>query len=374
MTTELVSFLRERIVAQGPMPFAAYMSYALYHPRYGYYSRGPERTGWRGHFVTSAELDPAFGGLWASGFEEIWDTCGRPRGFTVVEIGPGEGGFARAVLDAVGGTFAAALTYRLVERLPALENRQRELLGDYARIEWSRSVTEVPSAPAGVVFANEVVDNLPVHLVEQRGGELREICVDSDGDRLVFVSLPPSSEEVAAFLGRVRVDLPEGHRMEVPLAAQSFAARAAGMVGRGAVVVVDYGADAPDLAARPEGSLLAYSASGVDDDVLSAPGEKDVTAHANWTALQIALSGAGLRVVGPIAQRDVLRSLGLDARHDALRADHDVALAAGRGADALRAVSRRQALGALADPGGLGGLGVMAGLAGTETPAFLSGK
>jgi SAM-dependent MidA family methyltransferase len=356
------------------MPFAAYMSHVLYHPHHGYYAGGPERSSWKGDYVTSPELDPAFGELWASAFEQLWAGCGSPSEFAVVEVGPGEGAFARAVLGAVDGDLARALTYRLVERLPALERRQRARLDGLGRIEWSRSITEVQSVPAGVVFANEVIDNLPVHLVEITAGELREVCVDVDGEALRFVSLPPSSEELDGFLTRLGVTLPEGHRMEVPLAAESFAARAAGLVARGAVVIVDYGASAADLAARPDGSLVTYSAAGVDDDVLAAPGSKDVTAHANWTALALALTEAGMRVAGPVPQRAVLRSLGLDARHTALRAEHDEAVAAGRGADAVRALSRRQALGALADPDGLGGLGVMAGLAAIEPPPFLLEK
>src|SRR5918999_489992 len=101
VSSDLLEFLRERIRAHGPMPFAAYMSHVLYHPRHGYYAAGPERSGWRGHFLTSPELDPSFGALWAHAFEEIWDACGRPPEFTIVEIGPGEAGFARGVLGAV---------------------------------------------------------------------------------------------------------------------------------------------------------------------------------------------------------------------------------------------------------------------------------
>jgi SAM-dependent MidA family methyltransferase len=356
------------------MPFAAYMSHVLYHPRHGYYASGPERTGWRGHFLTSPELDPAFGALWARGFEEIWESCGRPGEFTVTEIGPGEGGFARAVLGEIEGPFGRALTYRLVERLPALEARQRELLAHAGRVEWSRSITEVAPVEAGIVFANEVVDNLPVHLVEARAGAVVEICVAVDGDGLGFVALPPSSPELERFLDRVGVTLPDGNRMEVPLAAESLIARSAALVGRGAVVLVDYGDDAQSLADRPAGTLLAYSSAGVDDDVLLDPGGRDVTVHANWTAITRAMEASGLTVSGPILQRDVLRALGLDRLDRELRAAHDAAIAEGRGADAVRALSRRQALGALADPAGLGRLEVIVGTKGMPVPEFVAPK
>jgi SAM-dependent MidA family methyltransferase len=363
--------LLDRIAARGPMPFAAYMSTALYHPRLGYYSAGPERSGWRGHFLTSPELDPAFGELWARGLEQIWDGCGRPGRFEVVEIGPGEGAFAQAVLAAASVPFGRALAYRLVERAPALERRQRSLLDEHPNVEWTRSIAEVPATAAGCVFANEVLDNLPVHLVERKNGELVEVCVGERDGALAFVSLPLSSPELEGFLDRIGVDLPEGHRMEVPLAGESLARRAASLIEGGAVVFVDYGADALDLARRPLGSLVAYSGSGVDEDVLESPGEKDLTSHANWTSVARALAGAGLTVAGPRPQRAVLKALGVDELHETMRKDHERAVAEGRGADALRAVSRRQALGALTDPGGLGRLEVMAGLKGIDAPAWL---
>src|SRR5688500_7615789 len=107
------------------MPFGAFMQMALSHPRLGYYASGAERTGWHGHVVTSSELDPAFGELWVRAFEQIFEACGRPDRFSVVEIGPGEGSFAAAVLEAASPALRSALSYTLVERVARMEDRQR---------------------------------------------------------------------------------------------------------------------------------------------------------------------------------------------------------------------------------------------------------
>ena len=352
------------------MPFAAYMQAALYHPQLGYYAAGTQRTGWAGDFVTSPELDPAFGELWVRAFEEVWRACGSPRAFRVVEIGPGEGGFAHAALSAASGGFAAALTYELVERSPEAEARQRQRLADFEQVAWSRSITEVAARPAGCVFANEVIDNLPVHLVAMEAGRLREVCVELSSGALVEVRLDPSSPELQGFLTRCGVTLDEGHVYEVQLAAESLVSRAASMHARGATIFVDYGDTADGLAKRERGSLLCYSSTGVDERPLEGPGTKDITVHANWTAIGRALEHHGNLVAGPLSQRDVLKRLGLDELQEKLRAAHDAALRDGDGAGALRALSRRQAAGALADPGGLGGFEVLVGAAGIPLPAF----
>ena len=371
MSPPLQEYLVDRIRTQGPLPFAAFMQLALYHPQHGYYTGGRTRTGWRGHFVTSPELDPAFGELWARAFEQVWEAAGRPSRFDVVELGPGEGGFANAALSAMSGSFADAVRYRLVERVGANEERQRHLLDQFTKVSWHRSIAEVPLAEAGCFFANEVLDNLPVHVVEMREGRLRELCVTEDEGTLVTELRPPSNPELQAFVDRCGVQLAEGHRFEVALAAESLIAHASGRIRRGAWVFVDYGLSATEMAALPRGTLLCYSDAGADDLPLERPGNKDITVHANWTSVGRALDKAGDEVWGPRPQRAVLTTLGLAGVHDALRTEWERATAAREGAAALRALSRRQALGVLADPKGLGGLEVIAGMRGIERPAFL---
>jgi len=370
--SSLLDLLISQIQERGPMPFAAFMSQALYHPRYGYYTAGRERVGWSGHYLTSPELDPAFGELWANGFEEVWELARRPPLFEVVEIGPGEASFAAAVLHSARGAFGRALSYRLVERSERAEARQRAALGDTGRVAWSRSITDVPEVAHGCVFANEVLDNLPVHLVERGAGGLKEVCVTVGPDGLETALLPPSSPHLELSLERLGVELPEGHRMEIPLAAVSFLRRAATVVTRGAVVVVDYGAEASDLVHRPAGTLVCYSGAGVDDLPLDRPGEKDITCHANWTMTRQVLEEEGLDVARPLPQELVLRRLGLTRLDEDLRAAFTSATATGRGADAVAALSRRQALGALTDPGGLGGLEVVGACREIERPSFLA--
>lgn len=367
----LAADIARRIDERGPLPFAAYMSLALYDPEHGYYSSAA-RTGWSGQFVTSPEIDPAFGALWVAGAEEIWDRCERPETFVVVEIGPGEGGFAAASLDAAVGPFGDALSYVLVERTDAGRRRQAANVKD-ARAEWVAALDELDTIPAGLVFANEVIDNLPFHLVERSNNELIEIYVDAtDQGGLVETSRSPSTPELALFLERHGMELPDGHRTEVSLATEGFVRQAAQLLARGAVVFIDYGAAGPELVLRPRGTLACYSPTGIDERALEDPGTKDITAHANWSAVIHALSGMDLH--GPHPQAEVLRALGAARLDASLQMTHDEAVSEGRGADAVAALSRRQALRVLLDPGGLGGLDVVVGLRDIDPPPFLEMK
>jgi SAM-dependent MidA family methyltransferase len=356
---ELEILLRERL-SHGPMTFAEYQQAALYHPTLGYYTRS-QRSGWRGHFLTSAEVDPSFGALWAVGFRRVWESLGRPASFELIEVGPGEGGFADAILSVVEGDFADALTYRLVEPIPALAERQMSLLSTFDNVFWSSSLDEFVPVAHGAVIANEVLDNLPVNLLEYRGGEFVELYVQASDSYLELVPGPLSDPELLGLLPESGFDPSDEHRLEVSPAAVDFVRSCAAAVETGSVVLVDYGLTQEDLARRSTGTLVSYSDAGADDRVLDRPGEKDITSHANWDVVASTLRSAGFEVSGPTPQREVLRDLGLSALEKSLAEQQRNLTAEGRGADALRIHSRRQALSVLSDPDGLGGMNVLIG-------------
>jgi len=367
--TGLRHAIRSEIASSGPITFARYMELALYHPSHGYYAAGAQRTGWGGHFLTSPEIDPGFGSLWASGFEQMWRRCDRPQRFDVVELGPGEGSFAATVLNSATGRFADALHYTLVERVPAVAQRQRAALAGHRQARWAAALEDVEPVGAGCFFANEVLDNAPVRLVERRSGKLFELLVDVDDDGLTLIAVPCFDERVERFLVECNMTLRDGYRAEVGLAAMDITRSAAKVVERGAVVFVDYGDSAEALADRPGGSLLSYSERGIDDVPLDAPGAKDITSHVNWTAISHALSVVGAGIIGPVQQRLVLHRLGMGGVVDDLKTATHV----GSGAEVIRALSRRGALAALTDPSGLGALDVLAGVKGIDVPEFLAG-
>ncbi|HWC13209.1 MAG TPA: class I SAM-dependent methyltransferase, partial [Actinomycetota bacterium] len=270
-----------------------------------------------------------------------------------------EGGFASGVVDAIDGAFASAVVYRLVERVPDVHARQRDKLAAAARLEHSASVADVPRIAAGCVFANEVLDNLPVHLVEATPDGLAEVMVTATDGALELVRQPPSNPELARFVERTGTRPAIGQRVEVTLAAESLIAHVGRRLEKGAVFFVDYGAEGAALGARG-GSLLSYSERGITEEVLERPGEQDITAHANWTSVMQALARAGFDAHPPMTQRDVLLELGARDLDAALKHSHRDALARADGKSAVAALSRRQALRALLDAGGLGGLEVVA--------------
>lgn len=369
MSSPLEGILLDRLRSGGPIPFGDYMDTALYHPEFGYYGSGRVRSGKSGDYITSPELHPAFAQLWARGFEQVWDDLGRPASFTVVEVGPGEGGFVRGLLDSVQGPFKEALDVRMVERIPALEQRQRARLeGAAERVTWHRDLEEWAGTDAGLVFGNEVLDNLPVEIVTRKEGAWLQLHVEEAGGRMQ-TTWRTAGGELLNHLDRTCGHVPDGRRVEVGLAAGRLVQAAGRRVRRGAMVWVDYGTG---IAPRSdEGTLATYSRQGAGVDALADPGTRDITAHVDWDLVIAVCRGCGFETPGPRRQRRVLHNLGLRTLDSAAKTAHSAAVQARQGAEALRALSTRQALAALADPAGLGSLEVVVGTKGAPLPRFI---
>jgi SAM-dependent MidA family methyltransferase len=301
--------------AEGPIPFARFMDLSLYHPRYGYYTRGVGGGGGR-DYVTSSGLHRVFGALVARQAEEMWRLLGRPAPFRFVEFGPGEGLFARDFLEAAAGNreFATAVRYELVERSPALRERQKRLLAaESIPAGWpSLEDLEEEATFTGCVFMNEVLDAFPVHRVVGTDEGPREVHVDASHGGLREVLLPLSDGNVGRFLETAGLRLEVGQEVDLNLAAPPFLARALRLLSPGYAVVIDYGCEAGPLYGpeRGRGTLRALHRHRMSEDYLLRPGEQDLTAHVDFTSLRAAAEGAGARCLGLTTQARFLIALG----------------------------------------------------------------
>jgi SAM-dependent MidA family methyltransferase len=313
--------LREQIELEirqrGPMPFSRYMQICLYDPSLGYYSVNAEQFGKGGDFYTSSDVHAVFGRLLARQFYEMWQALDRPPQIEILELGPGRGLFARDVLDWSRKKFPDffdALSYTLQESSPALraklgENLREHIGGGKARVSEEPAVgpcrTLMPETPL-LVFANEFFDALPVEILSTAG----KLHLAIENSRLHEIWLPPLAGELE-FLDRYSVHPEAGERIEVPVLAQDWTRRIACAISRGLVTIVDYGYTRNEqLAGRHRGTLMAYRRHSSSPDLYQSPGEQDLTAHVNFTALAAACGEAGMQCERLVTQSQLLMGIG----------------------------------------------------------------
>lgn len=313
-STPLAALLAERIRARGPIPFAEYMDACLYHPEHGYYSR-PETQRFADYY-TSPDVHPIFGRLLARQLEEMWRALGAPAEFTVVEAGVGCGLLAGQILDFSGRAlpeFYDSLCYVAVERSVVRRAQAEKQLNTRARAGRVTFCAELPDRIAvGCILSNELFDALPVHRVAVNGGTLREIYVTLEDGRFVEQLGPPSTPRIADYFAAQGVTLSESQQAEAGLAACDWIENAGKRLGRGFVITIDYGHPAEELYSpwHMRGTLMAYRQHRANEGFYDAPGEQDLTAHVNFTALELWGQRGGLETTGLVPQSRFLLALG----------------------------------------------------------------
>lgn len=304
--------IRARIAAAGgALPFAEFMSLALYAPGLGYYSAGARKFGAGGDFTTAPEISPLFGRCLARQCREVLVETGG----SILEFGAGTGALAATVMETLASLGTLPERYFILEVSADLRARQQERLALLApplaaRVVW---LDRLPEAPlAGVLLANEVLDALPCERFVMREGRAQRLGVGLDADgALCEVGL---AGDFALPDGLVADALPEGYRGELCPSLAAWIASLAACLDRGLVFAIDYGLPRAALyhPDRASGTLRCHFRHRAHGEPFVNVGLQDITAWVDFTAVAEAAADAGLAVAGFVTQAALLLALGIE--------------------------------------------------------------
>ena len=281
--------IRAEIAAAGGwISFARYMELALHAPGLGYYARGTRQFGAEGDFVTAPELGRLFGRTLA---RQLKDLDGP-----ILELGAGSGALAETLLQEV------EREYFILETSGALRARQAARLGSKVRF-----LERLPERFRGLVIANEVADAIPVHAVAWRANGIMERGVTSG---LRWEERPANGELLNAARA---LDVPVPYESEINLAASGWMRSLAQSVEQGVIFIIDYGFPRHEYyhPQRSMGTLMCHTRHRAHGDPFLNPGEQDITAHVDFSALAAAARDAGLEVLGYATQAQFLVNCGI---------------------------------------------------------------
>jgi SAM-dependent MidA family methyltransferase len=301
----------QRAIAQagGWIGFDRFMAMALYEPGLGYYTNALQKFGAMpasgSDFVTAPGLTPLFGqtlavqvqqALQATGTQEVW------------EFGAGTGALALQLLDSLG---EAVERYTIIDLSGTLRERQAQTLQAHAhKVRW---LDAWPEAMSGVVVGNEVLDAMPVQLLQRTQGVWHERGVVVQGDAFAW------QDRITDLRSPFEVEGEHDYLTDIHPQAEAFMASLAErlLAGKGgAAFFLDYGFPESEYfhPQRHMGTVMCHQLHQADPDPLVAVGQKDITAHVNFTGVAMAGQNAGLQVLGYTSQARFLLNLGLAER------------------------------------------------------------
>ncbi|MDD2881965.1 MAG: SAM-dependent methyltransferase [Rhodoferax sp.] len=322
LTSELFHHIAQTIRdAGGWIGFDTFMDQALYTPGLGYYAHGSAKFGVLPYtvdggvrvagsdFVTSPEITPLFGWTLARQVVQALEVTGTGE---VWEFGAGSGALALQILQALQAQGVPLPRYTIVDISSSLRARQQATLAAFS--EQVRWVDALPDDMRGVVLGNEVLDAMPVKLLARVGGVWYE--------RGVVLDSEPAAGEAPRFAWQdrvtnlrppIEVQGDHDYLTEIHPQGESFVRTLAAKLTAGAVFLIDYGFPEAEYyhPQRHMGTVMCHQAHQVDDDPLARVGQKDITAHVNFTSVALAGIEAGLGVLGYCNQARFLMNCGL---------------------------------------------------------------
>jgi SAM-dependent MidA family methyltransferase len=355
----------DRIAAEindrGAITFARFMELALYCPNCGYYEKEEDIIGRGGDYYTSVSVGSLFGELLAFQFsewlQEVKASSAECSGLSldgrvgeggevvrIVEAGAHGGDLARDILGWLHGHRPGlfdGLEYWIVEPSEGRRNWQQRKLREYGNIvHWVVELAEVTGSVfpnsrvqhsaglRGIYFSNELLDAMPVHRLgwDAKARVWFEWGVMLQAGRLIWTRMPGGAPGNRSQQSRARdlmsqfqlpIDyglldtLPDGFTTELCPVAEAWWRTAAMTLGCGKVLTIDYGLSAEDFfrPERKEGTARGYYHHRPSSNVLAYPGEQDITAHVNFTALRTVGESAGLRTDAFLTQAQFLTSI-----------------------------------------------------------------
>ncbi len=297
--------------------FDTFMSDALYHPEHGYYTRSHSQIGTSAatsDFATSPVISPYFGRTLATQVAECLAATGTSE---VWEFGAGTGALALQLLSELGDKITR---YNIVDLSGSLAAQQKATLiaglqatPDMAsKVHWLQAL---PDALSGVIVGNEVLDAMPVKLLSRTNTVWHERGVVNLNDSLTFADVATDLRPPVEILGThdyLTEIHPQGEAFIQTLADKLKKSQLSTGKG-GAILMIDYGFGESEYyhPERSMGTLMCHQAHQSSTNPLEHVGEKDITAHVNFTGIALAAQDAGLTVNGYTSQGRFLLNCGL---------------------------------------------------------------
>ncbi|MFT5220134.1 MAG: SAM-dependent MidA family methyltransferase [Planctomycetota bacterium] len=323
LSSRLVQKIIYRIAANGgPISFREYMQMALYEPGLGYYSAGSVKLGARGDFVTSPEISSLFGHCIGEQANQLFlQGCSR----RILEFGAGSGKLCAQLLLSearIDKYYILDLSADLIER-QQLSLKQLLPAEQFDRIQW---LDRLPQAFDGIVIANEVLDAMPVNIVQKAGdgpgnwsgdwpGKWIEMGVDIVENRLAWVDYATNSPAIEAIRAiEAQGDpLPQPYRSEINLNYHPWAKALAECCTEAVVILIDYGYEQTQYyhPERADGTLICHYQHHLHSDPFVYPGLQDITAFVDFDAFADAAELCEFKLTGLVSQAQFLLANGL---------------------------------------------------------------
>jgi len=296
------------------IPVDQFINIALYDKEFGYYMKN-NPFGKKGDYITSPLISNLFGemiGIWCVAF---WEYLGKPKKIFLVELGPGDGSLCKNLLNVFQNfeNFSKCIKINLFEKSENLIKLQRNKIKN-KKVSWIKKIDEIKNGPI-IFLANEFFDSLPIKQIYRKKNLFFEkhVCLSKNNLQMEFLYKKAKSYLINDIQ---KLDLiSNGNIIEYPTKAIDYLEIISDKIKKynGGLLTFDYG-----YTNKNYQNTLQSVKNHKYLNILSQPGNADITSHINYKLFDKILKKNNLRVEKIVTQNEFLQKLGIIERANIL--------------------------------------------------------
>jgi cyclopropane-fatty-acyl-phospholipid synthase len=297
-----------------PLPIDEFINLALYNKKFGYYMK-KNPFGEDGDYITSPLVSKLFAEMITIWCVSFWEKLDKPNKIIIAELGPGDGSLCKDFLSTAKNfkDFYNCLELRLLEKSNKLKRIQKTKIED-KKVKWIKKIEEINSGPI-IFIGNEFFDALSIKQFYKKKKLLfeRYVGFNKNNKKIEFLYKKANKNLVKKIKNLQLIS--SGNIIEYPINAIKYLNLITKKINKynGGLLCFDYG-----YTKQKNQDTLQSISNHKYINILSDPGNCDITSHINYELFSKFLIKNNLHVENIISQNEFLQKLGIIDRANIL--------------------------------------------------------
>lgn len=300
---------------------------------FGFFNTAKVRSNKEGDFLTSPEVSDYFG-YFISNFVKVNNIDKN-----LLEIGAGTGSLGYQI-------------DKFSNKKPLVVEKSKTAITSLEDMQFTvyESVDSMSKEDIGLLYMNEVLDNVPCSIAVNKDGEWFEKIIRLKQDQLVY-DLVPAREINLDWISDFNIDALEGIEIEIQKNSTEYLIKLISKFNPEFLIIIDYGYEFHERKDKPYKSLIrTYKNHHLAGDTILQPASTDITYDVNFSSVKTTLNSLNY-TVELLTQKEFIEQNGFENLYKKINNEFQVA----EGIQKLKLKSDLVGLDAISNNRGLGG-------------------
>ena len=303
------------------------------YSNFGFFNTTKVRSNKEGDFLTSPEVSDYFG-YFISNFIKS-----NNINKSILEVGAGTGSLGYQI-------------NKFSNKKPLVIEKSKTAIQSLKEMHFTvyDSIESTPKQEIGLMYMNELLDNIPCSIALNKDGEWFEKVIRLKQNQLIY-DLVPARQLNIDWINNFNINVKDEIEIEIQKNSTDYIVKLVSKFNPEFLIIIDYGYEFHERKNKPYKSLIrTYKDHHLAGDTILQPTSTDITYDVNFSSVETTLSNLNYKV-DLITQKEFLQQNGFENLYEKINKDFQVA----DGIQKLKLKSDLVGLDAINNNRGLGG-------------------